>query len=295
LVTHTKIGLGLGVAVVLAASATAAVHVLSSATAPIRGSIAYSSFQSTALRGTDHYAVYLPRGYASGHTRYPVIYFLHGLPAGANAYRQIALIAQAVERSGHQAIVIGVQGARAGDTDPEWRNWGAVRNWETATATELVRVIDGRYRTIPARPGRLIVGISAGGYGATLIANHHPGTYQVIESWSGYFHATDPAGTRKLDLGSDDANDEANFERQIPLLHKQFARWWNSTYYGLYVGTDDARFRAGNEEMARLLRTYHVPHVYFRIYSGAHSWSLWQQHAPDWIGGGLRFVAQPRK
>jgi putative tributyrin esterase len=292
---RSKIVFALAAAAVLVGSAAAALRVFSREEAPLRGTIAYGSFHSSAIRGTDHYAVYLPRGYASRSTRYPTIYFLHGLPAGESAYRQIGLIADAVERSGHQAIVVGAQGARAGDTDPEWRNWGPGRNWETATATELVRVIDGRYRTIPTRAGRLLVGISAGGYGATLIANHHPSTYQVIESWSGYFHATNPAGTQKLDLGSDDANDEADFERQIPLLHKRFAPWWNSTYYGFYVGTDDARFRAGNEEIARLLRASDVPHVFFRIYSGAHSWSLWQQHAPGWIGGGLRFAAQPRE
>jgi len=38
---------------------------------------------------------------------------------------------------------------------------------------------------------------------------------------------------------------------------------------------------------------YHIPHVYFRIYEGGHSWSLWAEHAPAWIGGGLRFAAAP--
>jgi enterochelin esterase-like enzyme len=44
--------------------------------------------------------------------------------------------------------------------------------------------IDDHYRTIPERSARGIIGISAGGYGATLIAIHHPETYSVIESCS---------------------------------------------------------------------------------------------------------------
>jgi enterochelin esterase-like enzyme len=283
----------LAAAALAAAGAAGGVLALTRST-PVRGgTISYGSFRSSALRGLDHYAVYLPRGYAHSSTRYPVVYFLHGLPAGPTAYRQIGIVARAVERSGRTAIVVGAQGARHGDTDPEWRDWGPGRNWETATAVELVHVIDSRYRTIAARAGRLLVGVSAGGYGATLIANHFPATYQVIESWSGYFHATDPTGSRALDLGSAQANQWARFDRQIPLLHRRFARWWHTTYYGFYVGTNDRRFRAENERIERLFRTYHVPHVYFRIYRGGHTWSLWQRHAPAWIGGGLRFAAHP--
>jgi enterochelin esterase-like enzyme len=276
---------------IVAVAATLTARALPSATS--RGSIAYGSFHSAALRGTDHYAVYLPPGYADSRLRYPVIYFLHGLPAGGRAYRNIETIALAAEASGRPAIVVGAEGARADDRDPEWRDWGRGRNWENATAVELVHVIDSRYRTIRARAGRLLVGISAGGYGATLIANHHPDTYAVIESWSGYFHPTDPSGTNALDLGSRDANDWATFAKQIPLLRSRFRRWFHSTYYAFYVGTDDARFRAENEQIAHALRANRIPHVYFRIYPGGHEWSLWREHAPAWIGGGLRFATPP--
>src|SRR5579872_493998 len=186
----------------------------------VRGTIRFESFHSAALAGTMHYSVYLPPGYATSGKRYPVIYFLHGLPAGGTTYQSIAQLAAAVEATGKPAIVIGAQGARAGDTDPEWRNWGAGRNWETATAKELVSVVDSRYRTIAARSGRLLVGISAGGYGATLIALHNPGIYSVVESWSGYFHATTPAGTETLDLGSAAANSRASAHTQLARVRR---------------------------------------------------------------------------
>lgn len=131
----------------LAAGAVAVATVAHSASAGLRGTIAYGSFRSQALRGTEHYAVYLPPDYATASKRYPVLYFLHGLPASSTAYRSIEVIARAVERSGREAIVVGVQGARAGDMDPEWRNWGSGRNWETATAVELVRAIDHRLQS----------------------------------------------------------------------------------------------------------------------------------------------------
>jgi enterochelin esterase-like enzyme len=259
----------------------------------LRGTIEYGSFPSKALRGTDHYAVYLPPDYATSGQRYPVIYFLHGLPESPDAYRSIGAIASAVEQSGREAIVVGAQGARKGDPDPEWLDWGPGRNWETATAEELVSTIDKRYRTIADRRGRLLIGISAGGYGATLIATHHPAIYSVIESWSGYFHATNPAGTAALDLGSQEANEWASFDKQIPKLRQRFGPWFDRTYYGFYVGTNDTRFRDENERIERELRAYRIPHVRFSIYEGAHTWSLWQKHAVDWIGSGLGFAAPP--
>jgi enterochelin esterase-like enzyme len=261
---------------------------------PGSGTIASAGFHSRALRGRDHYSVYLPPGYSHSRLRYPVIYFLHGLPGQPNAYRSIGAIASAVHRSGREALVVGAQGSRPGERDPEWLDHGRGRNWETATAVELVHTIDHRYRTIPTRSGRVLIGISAGGYGATLIGAHHPGTYSVIESWSGYFHATNPAGTAPLDLGSEEANDYADFRKLVPTLHSRYGRWWAHTWFGFYVGTDDARFRSENERLYRQLKAAHVPHVTFRLYNGGHDWSLWRGHAVEWVRRALDVAAKPR-
>lgn len=286
--------LGIGVVLVAAAVAALAVAELSSGQPAIAGTISYSSFRSKALGGTDHYAVYLPPGYAGGTTRYPVVYFLHGLPASTSAYRSIQPVVQALERTGRRAIVIGVQGARGGDTDPEWLDWGPGRNWETATAKELVQVVDSRYRTIASRSGRVLVGISGGGYGATLIALHNPGTYGVLESWSGYFHPTNPAGTAPLDLGSSEANDWASAHALIPRLKRFLDGYGGKGYFAFYVGTNDSLFRAENEQFDAEIRKAGITRVVFKLYDGAHGWSLWSQHATAWLARGLASAALPR-
>ncbi len=66
----------------------------------LHGSIAYETYQSKALAGTMHYSIYLPPGYAFADKRYPVVYFLHGLPASSTSYKSIGQIAAAVEASG---------------------------------------------------------------------------------------------------------------------------------------------------------------------------------------------------
>ena len=157
---------------------------------------------SPAVGGRLRLAVYLPAGYASSGRRFPVVYFLHGLPAAAGSFRGADFLARALASSGRRAIIVAPQGARDNDSDPEYLDWGPGRNWETAITSDVVGYVDSHFRTIGTRQGRAIVGLSAGGYGAVMLALHHLPAFSVVESWSGYFHPTDPAGDHALDLGS---------------------------------------------------------------------------------------------
>ena len=254
--------------------------------------IAYGSFHSNAVDGTLHYSIALPPGYDTSGKRYPVIYFLHGLPANDQAYKGIGGYADSLASTGHPAIVVGAQGARPGDTDPEWHNWGPGRNWETATESELVMWIDGHYRTLARRSARAIIGVSAGGYGATLIAIHHPETYQVVESWSGYFVLTDPDG-KPQDLGSAEANADASAHAHVPELTNTF-RAYGKTFFGFYIGTKDPYpgFVADNEALDKELTEADIPHV-FALYEGAHNGEFWRQHQDEWLAGAVERLDPP--
>jgi enterochelin esterase-like enzyme len=260
----------LGVALFLAAAASPGT----------RGRVVDTSFRSRALGGTLHMDVYLPPGYATSGRRYPVVYFLHGLPAGATSYRGIGSLTKALEARNLKAILVAPEGARGGESDPEYLDHGPGRNWETALAVELPRVIDSRYRTIATRRGRALVGLSAGGYGAMLIALHHLGTYGAIESWSGYFHPTDPSGWHSLDLGSPAANAHASAHAAVPRLRAALAR--RPTFIGFYVGDADDRFLGENKQLHRELAAHRVPHV-FHVYRGGHTQRLWSAHAEKWL------------
>jgi S-formylglutathione hydrolase FrmB len=159
------------------------------------------SFVSRALNGRLHFDVFLPAGYGSSGRRYPVIYVLHGLPAGSASYRNSSFVAQADRRIHGNAIVVTPQGARDNDSDPEYHDWGDGRDWATALTRELPAVVDARFRTIRSRAGRALIGFSAGGYGASIIGLHHLDEFAVVESWSGYFHPTDPTGHHALSVG----------------------------------------------------------------------------------------------
>jgi S-formylglutathione hydrolase FrmB len=263
----------------------------SSASPPLRGTLVQGSLPSKALRGKLEFEAYLPPGYATSHLRYPVIYFLHGLPASPYAFRGMKHFAQALDQLGKPAIFVAPQGARDGDSDPEYLDWGPGRNWETAIGVELPRYVDSQFRTIPGRRGRAIVGLSAGGYGAVLLALHHLDSYSVIESWSGYFHPTNPSGTAPLDLGSAAANRRASAHSYVSSLRTAFRS--RPTFFAFYVGRGDALFRDENRRLHRELLAARVSHV-FELYLGGHAQSLWDRHAVTWLGLALKHLAPAR-
>ena len=246
---------------------------------------------SRAVEGKLELAVYLPDGYDSGRERYPVVYFLHGLPAAASSYRGADFLARALLASGRRAIIVAPQGARDNDSDPEYLDWGPGRNWETAITRDVVGYVDSHFRTIPSRGGRAIVGLSAGGYGAVMLALHHLAAFSVVESWSGYFHPTNPAGTRALDLGSSSANANASAHALVGSLRHGFAR--RPTFFAFYVGRGDSRFRAENKVFDRELTAARVPH-HFRLYAGGHQQAVWSAHAKAWLAVAVDHLAKPR-
>jgi S-formylglutathione hydrolase FrmB len=246
------------------------------------------AFRSIALGGALHFEVYLPADYATSGLRYPVVYFLHGLPAGPTGYRGVGFVENALDGLNREAILVAPQGARSGDSDPEYLDRGPQRKWETAIAAELPRIVDARFRTIATRRGRALIGLSAGGYGAMHLALAHLGEFSVVESWSGYFHPTDPTGTKPLDLGSARDNDRADVHRQTTRMLAQLHSL--PTLIAFYVGTRDSRFAAENIQLHRELTRSGVRHV-FRLYGGGHDQSLWGRHAPAWLALALAHLA----
>jgi S-formylglutathione hydrolase FrmB len=219
--------------------------------------------------------VFLPPGYQrSSTTRYPVLYWLHGLHSqgfslltvtGAAADEDV-LVAQ--KRIKPLIIVIPSGGWRL---DTEWADGVAPNSsWETFVARDLTRAIDQRFRTIATRAGRAIGGLSEGGYGALNIALHHPDTFGFVESWSGYTIA-DPTshvfGTdqRRLDYNSP--------LYEVSAVAPTLIR--NHDYFWFYVGNEDP-YRAQNAAFAAALTRLRVPHGYFSV-RGVHSWRLWRR------------------
>jgi enterochelin esterase-like enzyme len=239
-----------------------------------------STIRSRALGGRLRFVVHLPASYSLDARRYPVVYFLHGLPASPSSYLHLDWVARALAQPGREAIIVAPQGTRVPDGDPEYHDWGPGEDWETAIAEELPAWIDSHYRTLAKRSGRAIVGYSAGGYGASIIGLHHPRTFAAIQSWSGYFHPTDRTGGKLLSVGSAAADADASVEALVPRLPAQFERF--PTSFAFYVGSEDPTFVPANTSLRQALAAAGVPHL-FRLYPGGHTNAFWQAHAPAWL------------
>jgi enterochelin esterase-like enzyme len=245
---------------------------------------------SPSLGGTLPALAYLPAGYGMTTRRYPVIYLLHGLPAGPQTYTESGFVATEVANGSRPAIVVAPQGARSDNSDPEYLDSGPTENWPQAFASDLTRCIDARFQTIRKRSGRAIIGFSAGGFGAMNIGLRHLDTYGAVESWSGYFEATDPSGLHILNVGSPAANAQARVPRDAALA-RALARY--PAFIGFFVGQQDTRFLADNRAFDAALRSRHIRHS-FAVYPGGHTVTLWEQAAPIWLGRVLNALARER-
>lgn len=234
------------------------------------------------------YEIYLPSDYDTSGLRYPVIYFLHGLPAGSGTFRLFEWLDEALDQTGKPALLVVPQAARGSNTDPEY-----LGRWETAIAGDIPRAVDAHYRTIASRSGRALVGLSAGGYGAMHLALAHLSEFAAVESWSGYFHPTDPTGVYPLDLGSAQKNAAANVHRQFAQIEAGLDKL--PLYIAFYIGRSDptGSFVTENEQLNQELSSAGVAHV-FRLYPGGHQQSLWSAEAPAWLSLALNHLTPAR-
>jgi S-formylglutathione hydrolase FrmB len=153
-------------------------------------SIDAASYRSVALGGAGSFLVYLPPGYASTTRHYPVLYLLHGHDQLATAFLQVGLQGELDRLIARHAIppliAVMIQGGRGSNN---WRDSGAGKY--ESYVLEVQKLMDRTLPTVAERGGRVIAGVSMGGYGAMNVALSHPDRFATVESWLGFFNGLD--------------------------------------------------------------------------------------------------------
>src|SRR6188768_492702 len=128
--------------------------------------------------------VYLPPSYAKETARrYPVLYYLHGYTATAEAYAKVLALPASVDRAvaaGVREMIVVLPDAFTKYSGSMYSNSPTTGDWETFIAQDLTEFIDKRYRTIASRAGRGLAGHSMGGYGTWTIGMDYPEAFNAI-------------------------------------------------------------------------------------------------------------------
>lgn len=121
---------------------------------------------------------------ASGRTRYPVLYLLHG---GGGDRTDWSMKGNAEAATASYPFIVVMTDTSHYGTYSDWWNYGRGGKpmWETYHVKQLVPWIDAHYPTIADRGRRAIAGLSMGGGGAMGLAAHHPDVFGAAAAFSG--------------------------------------------------------------------------------------------------------------
>ena len=289
-----KTQLGLSTTVVLAAASVLAgvapAHAAGSQLVP-------GSVQSSAIGGAIDYTVYLPNGYdASGATRYPTLYLLHGRGDSQAAWQQEAGALDELIAAGEIAPMIVVM------PDAPWSDRGnyyvdshytgapAAAAVETGFTADLVDHIDASFPTVDDRAARAVGGYSMGGAGALRFATVHQDTFSagIVLSPAVYVPST-PADSSTREFGAYGVGaalyDEARYQQlNYPAAFAAFDPAL-PVHLFIAVGDDewanplphDAIHDLDYEAATLYTQAKRVPGITaeMRIYDGGHDWGVW--------------------
>ena len=243
-------------------------------------------FESKFVNAVLPYNVVLPKDYDTAHaTRYPVLYLLHGLTGHYSDWVSRTNVADYA--SHYRLIVVTPEGNDGWYTDSATV---ATDKYESYILKELIPDVQQRYRTIEARYGRSIAGLSMGGYGSLKFGLKSPETFIFAGSMSGAFGVTrlgekEMAASRwetSLKLFGPVGSETRKANDLVEIINNLTAAKISSLpFFYFDCGTEDSdRIFPSNRELAALMAAKKIPHEY-RELPGDHSWGYWDQQVRE--------------
>ena len=204
-------------------------------------------------------------------SQFPVVYLLHGYSGNyANWITKVPAIKDLADQ--HQLIIVCPDGNNSWYLDsPEQPN----SKYETYVAQELVKWIDGKYKTIADKKGRAITGLSMGGHGALYLAFRHQDVFSVAGSMSGGVDIRPfPNNWSIAKLLGTYATKPVQWDNNsvINLTHLLTSK---SLALIIQCGTEDFFYKV-NVALHDKLTYQNIPHT-FITNPGKHNWKYWAE------------------
>lgn len=293
-----------------------------------KGKVVTKRVASASLGVTKDVVVYEPAGYdADPARRWPVYYFLHGLGGDETNWTEGGRLHEVADKLGVQAIIVMPDGddsfyvnaVTPGNYDecmktgeglffpvqPLSTKCVKTPAYESWITKDLVAWTDATYRTIAAKQGRAIVGLSMGGFGALQLAMRHKDLYAAAGSHSGVdallYKGPFPYEKGKVELFTQVAEpDDMIVKWLVRLFGKDIANWrahdpahlvaeLQPGELALYLdcGTEDIfKLDNGARYLHDLLEAKNIAHTFY-IGPGKHDFSFWTPRLSE----SLKFLA----
>jgi poly(3-hydroxybutyrate) depolymerase len=225
--------------------------------------VSFHTFDSAAAKGKVSYHLYTPAAYGGAAGKgFPVVYWLHGSGGGAAGIAKVAAHFDAAIEAGKTppCLVVFVNGLVEG-MYVDWKDGTAPV--ETVIVKDLVPHIDGAYRTIATRQGRMLDGFSMGGYGSARLGFKYPEMFRAVSIvGAGPMQAeliqTPRAGRKRAAevLAKVYGSDQAYFRAVSPrtLAEQNAAAITKGSLVRMIIGDKDETFAANKEFHERLER-----------------------------------------
>jgi len=128
--------------------------------------------------------VLTPDGYEKTVKKYPVLYLLHGHTGNYTSWITYAgLPLQTADQ--HQLIIVLPDGGNSFYLNWHGQTDGKPHRWEDMIVRDLIPFVDKTFRTHAAKDGRIIGGLSMGGFGAVVLGLKHPDLFGAVFSSAG--------------------------------------------------------------------------------------------------------------
>ncbi|BDI28092.1 hypothetical protein CCAX7_001430 [Capsulimonas corticalis] len=261
----------------------------------VRGEVRTVSVWSPALGASRRAIVYTPPGYHSDvdkARRYPVLYLLHGAPGSPNDWFRYGRAPEVAERLVEQhrlspMIIVCPDGDGDGymgdseyiDAPVSPSGKGPGKQVGTFVARDLPAWIDAHYRTIVSPSARILGGVSTGGYGAVNLALTHPGVFETVFSFSGYYDAAQSGWARPV-WGYHPTAESLNAQSPQDYVTGPRPEW-----AGIWMYLGDGRnergpYAAEGDAFAKKLHSAGIACDHVEM-PGRHSWDLWRPQLRD--------------
>jgi enterochelin esterase-like enzyme len=249
---------------------------------PAPASTVYNrTFHAPALERDWAYTIYLPTGYRSDGPRLPVLYLLHGNNGEPTDWitqgHLQSTVDGLIERHEIPPVVIVMP---QGGTD-----WYVDRKEkiETAFFDNLIPEIETHYAVEKERSGRVIGGVSMGGFGALRYAMTRPDHFCGVLLLSPAIYADEPppaSAARRVGVFGDRQFDLRVWHAlNYPALWNAYmSKPWRLPMF-ISSGDDDLTIQAEASALYTHLRLAGNPAA-LRIVDGGHTWDVWRGLLP---------------